>query len=231
MRDSDLPQFLAAALAACLLLTASFEAAAQAKPDQNRDRETIRRLQQQLSKAQQDAVAVRGEKDALEKQLAAQKDELEKQRAELPRAQAAAGRERKEKLVVESELEKLKATLAERDKALADARARGDELARKEREALVVIGERDRGVKAYQADLARQNQEIVACEARNAKLYDLNVEILERYRTKSVAEVLAREERVTGLKNVEVFNIVQEYRDKLDAQRIDPPAGAARPRP
>lgn len=221
MRDSDLPQFLVAALAACLLLMASLEAAAQAKPDQNRDRETIRRLQQQLSKAQQDAVAVRGEKEAMEKQLAAQKDELEKQRAELPRAQAAAGRERKEKLAVEAELEKLRAQLAERDKALAEARARGDDLAGKERNALAVISERDRGIKAYQEDLARQNREIVACEAKNAKLYDLNVEILDRYRTKSVAEVLAREERITGLKNVEVFNVVQEYRDKLDAQRIE----------
>jgi chromosome segregation ATPase len=231
MRDSDLPQFLAAALAACLLLMASLEAAAQAKPDQNRDRETIRRLQQQLSKAQQETVAVRGEKEALEKQLAAQKDEVEKQRAELPRAQAAAGRERKEKLAAEAELEKLRAQLAERDKTLAEARARGEELAAKERNALAVIAERDRGLKAYQADLARQNREIVACEARNAQLYGLNVEILDRYRTKTVAEVLAREERITGLKNVEVFNVVQEYRDKLDAQRIDTPAGAAKTRP
>ena len=221
MRASDLPQFLAAALAACLLLMLVVDARAQAKPDQSRDRETIRRLQQQLSRVQQDVVAVRGEKEALEKQLAAQKDELEQQRAELPRARAAAGRERKEKLAVEAELEKLRAQLVERDKALAEARARGEELAGKERNALAVVAERDRGLKAYQADLARQNKEIAACEAKNAALYDLNVEILDRYRTKSVAEVLAREEPLTGLKNVEVFNIVQEYRDKLDAQRVN----------
>jgi chromosome segregation ATPase len=223
MRDSDLPQFLAAALAAVLLVMLSLDATAQQKPE-NRDRETIRRLQQQLSKAQQDATAVRGEKEAVEKQLAAQKDELEKQRAELPKAQSAASRERRDKQAAEAELDKLKAQLAERDKALAELRARGEEAAGRERDALRVIGERDRGLKVYQDDLARQNKEIVACETKNAQLYALNVEILERYRTKTVAEVLAREERITGLKNVAVFNVVQEYRDKLDAQRVDRPA-------
>jgi hypothetical protein len=46
-----------------------------------------------------------------------------------------------------------------------------------------------------------------------------------------VADVLAREEPFTGVKNVEVFNVVQEYRDKLDAQRVIPPAGGAVSRP
>ena len=221
MRDSDLPAFIAAGLIACALVVASVDARAQSKPD-NRDRETIRRLQQQLQKAQQDAAAVRTEKEGVEKQLAAQKDELEKQRAELPRAQAEASRERRQKSVLEAEVEKLKAQLAERDKALAEARTRGDDLVQKERQTLATLAERDRGIKVYQEDLARQNREILACEAKNAKLYELNLEIMQRYRNVTSADVALRSEPFTGLRNVEVFNIVQEYRDKLDAQRITP---------
>jgi chromosome segregation ATPase len=230
MHDSDLPRFIAAALVACVLVLFAVEGRAQSKPD-NRDRETIRRLQQQLQKSQQDAAALRGEKDALEKQLAAQKGELEKQRAELPKAEAEASRERRQKQSVQAELEKLKAQLAEREKSLAEARARGDELAKKERDALGVIAERDRGIKSYQSDLARQNKEILACEAKNAQLYQLNVEILDRYRNVTVADVMARQEPFTGIKNVEAFNVVQEYRDKLDAQKIGAPAGGAPARP
>jgi chromosome segregation ATPase len=231
MHDSEERIPLAALIVAALLLLFANDALAQAAKQGDRDRETIRRLQQQLQKAQQDAAGARNEKAELEKQLAAQKDELEKQRAELPKAQGEASRERGRRQSAEGEAEKLKAQLAERDKALAEARARGDDLARRERDALAVIAERDRGLKAYQADLGRQNKEILACEAKNAQLYALNVEILERYRTKSVADVLAREEPFTGLRNVEVFNVVQEYRDKLDGQRVVPPAGGAVSRP
>jgi chromosome segregation ATPase len=221
---------LPACFAAGVLLGAA-DAAAQAAKAENRDRETIRRLQQQLQKAQQDTTVVRGEKEALEKKLAEQKGELDKQAEALPKAQAEAGRERREKAALQAELDKLKAQLADREKSLAEAKALGDELAGKERTAVATIGERDRSVKTYQTDLARQNKEIVACEAKNAKLYELNVELVERYRTKSVQDALLQKDPFTGIKDVEVFNIVQEYRDKLDAQRVETPAAIAPPRP
>lgn len=221
---------LALAVGFALALSAAAPAQAQQKRD-DRQAEAARRMQQQLQKAQQELAAMRGEKEALEKKLKDQSAELEQQREELPKAQAEAGAERRAKNALRTELDALKAQLAERDKALAEAKARGEELAGKERTALGVIAERDRSVKAYQADLARQNREIVACEAKNAKLYELNVELLDRYRGVTVGDVLARRDPLTGIGNVEVFNVVQEYRDKLEAQRIAPAGTAPLSRP
>jgi chromosome segregation ATPase len=67
------------------------------------------------------------------------------------------------------------------------------------------------------ADLAHQD---AACEGNNRKLYQLNVNLLERYRKKGVFDALLQHEPVTGLNDVEMQNIIQKYRDENDAQRI-----------
>ena len=74
------------------------------------------------------------------------------------------------------------------------------------------------------ADLAHQD---AACEASNRKLYQLNVDLLERYRKKGVFDALLQHEPMTGIKDVETQNIVQKYRDELAAQKI-PDAGGKR---
>jgi len=65
--------------------------------------------------------------------------------------------------------------------------------------------------------MTRQNG---VCEAGNRKLYQLNVELLERYKKKSVFDAVLQHEPLTGLKDVEMQNIIQKYRDEIDAQRI-----------
>lgn len=74
------------------------------------------------------------------------------------------------------------------------------------------------------ADLAHQD---AACEASNRKLYQLNVDLLDRYRKKGVFDALLQHEPVTGIKDVDTQNVVQKYRDELAAQKI-PDAGGKR---
>jgi hypothetical protein len=50
------------------------------------------------------------------------------------------------------------------------------------------------------------------------------VELLNRYRNKSVTDVIKQRDPVLGMGDVEMFNIVQDYRDKADAERFTPPA-------
>jgi len=58
------------------------------------------------------------------------------------------------------------------------------------------------------------------CTVKNAKLYDLNVELLKRYADKGVVDVVTGREPLTGLKRVELDNLVQDLQDKLDEQRV-----------
>jgi DNA repair exonuclease SbcCD ATPase subunit len=64
------------------------------------------------------------------------------------------------------------------------------------------------------------------CYDNNRKLLDLNREILAQYENKGVFDALRQKEPVTGLKQVEVENLVQDYRYKIDDLSVNAPAAA-----
>jgi len=72
-----------------------------------------------------------------------------------------------------------------------------------------------------QAALAQRGQALGSCETKNGKLYELNREILAQYRDKDFLDALVQVDPLTGIKSVQVENFLEEYRDKLDAQRIE----------
>lgn len=61
-----------------------------------------------------------------------------------------------------------------------------------------------------------QAELIQSCDAKNAELVEVNRELLDRYRKKGVFDALLQREPITGLKRVELENIVQDYQDRLD---------------
>lgn len=63
-------------------------------------------------------------------------------------------------------------------------------------------------------------------EGKNLKLYQTGRELMTRFEQKSYGEILAQKELFTGLKRVEIENLQEEYRNKLDEQKlIKPPGG------
>lgn len=59
-----------------------------------------------------------------------------------------------------------------------------------------------------------------ACSEHNIKMYNYTVELLDKYHKKGFVDILLQEEPVTQLKKVEVENIVQEYKSKIDQERL-----------
>jgi chromosome segregation ATPase len=64
------------------------------------------------------------------------------------------------------------------------------------------------------------------CYGNNQQLLDLNRELLERYQSKGVFAALSQREPFTGRKQVEVENLVQDYRYKIDDLTVNAPAAA-----
>ncbi len=60
------------------------------------------------------------------------------------------------------------------------------------------------------------------CRDQNEKMFQVNVELLERYRNKSVADVLEEKEPLFGFGRVELENQVQEYRFRLEDLQVTP---------
>ena len=67
-----------------------------------------------------------------------------------------------------------------------------------------------------EASLAETESELADSERKNMQLYQANVELLELYRKKGPIDGLFQREPVTGLKSVQIENILQEYRFKLE---------------
>lgn len=72
-----------------------------------------------------------------------------------------------------------------------------------------------------QIAVAQRGQALGSCETKNAKLYELNREILTQYRDKGPLDALVQADSIIGVKSVQIENLLEEYRDKLDAQRVE----------
>lgn len=90
------------------------------------------------------------------------------------------------------------------------------------------IAERDAMKADLEARLAEQTRLREETEAKNLKLYEYNVELMNVYASKGVMDSLLQREPFTGIKQVEIENILEEYSYKLDQQKVEPLPPAAR---
>ena len=67
-----------------------------------------------------------------------------------------------------------------------------------------------------QETVVSQAQQIETCESHNVKLLQVNHDLLGQYENKGFFDAMLQREPITGLKGVELENIVQDYQDRLD---------------
>lgn len=118
-----------------------------------------------------------------------------------------------ENAALKTELASLKAKKSGVEGALAKSTGRVEELQARLDEALAAKQKTEETA----ADRGRQLDQ---CSGKNAKLYDLNSELLRRYADKGLVDVLTHREPLIGLKKVEMENLVQDLQDKLDEQHL-----------
>lgn len=68
--------------------------------------------------------------------------------------------------------------------------------------------------------LKAQTNNFSTCYTNNQKLYAVNRELLDLYRRKGIVDTLKQKEPFTGLKEVEVENLIQDYQYQLDDLKI-----------
>jgi chromosome segregation ATPase len=67
---------------------------------------------------------------------------------------------------------------------------------------------------------AKQKIDLTTCESKNKKLYQANLEMGERYENKSCTDTESQKDGITGLKQAEIENILEEYNRKIDGLRV-----------
>jgi chromosome segregation ATPase len=190
-------------------LAAIGPAAAQGQsPTESRLREALRSTTVQLRTAEDDRARLQASEAALKEEVASLRRELATPR---PRSGAASARE----------VGGLRRELAEANRRLEEQvqvnRAAAESLSKCQ-----VAGQEDARARAQlQAEIAASRKEIAAAQAKNARLYQVGKEIIEWLSSKGVATALWAREPFLGLKRVELENVAEGYRDRLQEQRLE----------
>ena len=70
------------------------------------------------------------------------------------------------------------------------------------------------------SNLTQKGKVLEVCETKNTKLYSFGLELVRLYDKPSTYQAILRTEPFTQLKRVELENILQDYHDKIDEQRV-----------
>lgn len=213
------------AAVAAILLAVSLPAPAQQEPNKQaaRERELLRRAQAAQKQAEEAKAAIEQEKAKVEAEAKAAKAQVAKTAGAVARErkrgdelQASLDAVTRERAVLASDKELLAGKLAQTEARLKDtlrdlAGVR-DALAASEKELAQV-----RQVAALQAKSVR------ICEDKNLKLYGVTTEVMAKYRDQGFWDAVKRKEPFTGLRQVEVENLLEEYRDRAAEARVEVP--------
>jgi chromosome segregation ATPase len=173
-----------------------------------RAHEMLRRTQEALRQAQSDNAVLTQAKSDLDAKLREATRQLDATRSGLSAAQGS---------------------LHSVQTQQADLQGRFDDASARLAATSTKLSETARALAAREAELAGTRQKLeqsqaanASCEDKNGKLYTYGQEILDRYQRKGVWAALRQQEPVFGLKQVEIENVVQEYKLKMADERLKP---------
>jgi len=190
----------------------------------------VARAQQLLKKVAAEKQQLEGEilklRDELAKKDAEHKKELEQlhdegiaREATIEEAQAALTESQKSNLGLQGQLRNTQSSLGKIQGSLQEMT---QQKADTEAKLADTIAKCEANIAELKGKLAEQTRWREDAEAKNLKLYEYNVELMNVYARKGVMDSLLQREPFTGIKSVEVENILEEYSYKLDGQKVDP---------
>ena len=208
-----------------MLCTLGIAGNASAAVDDKKDRDAQRKLRLMMQSMEQEKAVLASEKNSLSGQV----ESLNKQVSDLKNSSASVSRKKDARVVaLENELLAVKESNLSLSSKLQTTQSSLEELTARHQTSLqdlqASVEQGDEYKMKFQesvSNVSRQSQLIEMCEKKNMALYDLNVEILDRYRNKGVWSALLQAEPFTQIKKVEINNILQEYKEKLDDQKME----------
>jgi chromosome segregation ATPase len=210
-------KLMALVLLACT--AASHVALAQEKPGA-REREALRRVQAQLQTVQQAQTALQEklrttdeEKSELEKRIKGVQSRASAEAQKSKELQSTLDAAQAENKTVQAENRSVQAANTELEQRLKTALER---VAVLEKE----LAQTSAQLKASEGALIGRNRQVNGCEKRNAELYGLGRKLIEQCRDNSAVGASQVMDHVTGAKRVAFEALMEDYRDKLDSERL-----------
>ena len=225
--EAKLPRPLGVLMLALLVGISSLPPHAEASDKTaNRERAALRRVQQQLSQTQGQIGTLEQEKTQLAEDLDKAQKSSKEMEGKTAGLQHALGEGKRQQTVLGKELAATKAELSTTKQLLAEAQKSLSATGSKLTETTQTLQKTDTEKRTLETIKTRNERDIASCEQKNVALYQVGRSLMDRFEKKTCAETLAQKEPFTGIKRVETENLLEEYRDKLDEQKlIKPPGG------
>lgn len=198
--------------ALCLIAPAPVVFAQAARSGGNANAQVMLQMQQ-----------LAAERTALQTENARLKAELETLRKEGDKVKAGQTGASRRVQELTAAAERTAAARDASEKEAQQLKERTQELVDKFRETVQVLRETETSFAAARNSLATRDQELQSCRSRNAALYKLNGEVLQRLEGRGAFSSLARAEPFTRLKRIELENLVDDMQSQADDQK-DPGA-------
>lgn len=176
--------------------------------------QTERRLDRGMAALEEENQALQARADALLKEkegMASENKGLKSKMDALAASAAALEKGRASSEARAASCESKSAQLAER---LTRVEAARDELDRSQKQTSRSLQDREKELKAL-------DKKYDLCVDNNVRLYGIGGELLKRYEQKGVLGTLLQEEPFTRIKKVQLEKLVQDYRDRIDRQKIE----------
>lgn len=186
----------------------------------SREREALKRAQQQVQQ-------IRQEKAGLEEKLGGFEQEKDKLAGQLSGAQARAKSAASKSQQLQTELDAatrdkqaLETQKTDLERQLAELTTKHTELVAKQTATERELAQ-TRSLKVQtESSLQSRVQQLASCEDKNIKLYSHGRNLIKQCTDRSATDTVLRLEPFTGIKRVQMENLLEEYRDKLDAQKL-----------
>ncbi len=212
-----------------VMFTLGLAGNAAADSGDKKEREALRKMRLMIQTFEQEKSALQQENNSLNekvKALGSQVGDIKSaSTGQIRKKDARLGEVEKELVAVKQENQFLVAKLQSTQQSLEELTLKHKEVVQAAQNSLqdgVKQGEEyNNKIKEAEVKISQQSQAIDMCEKKNLALYNLNMEILEKYKSKGVWGSFIQAEPFTQIKRVEIENTLQEYKDKLDSQKME----------
>jgi chromosome segregation ATPase len=209
MKSSLTPQNLLQAAILIMACATTIDAIAATDNDA-KDKQAVHRMQLQLHAAQQEKTELADQVEVLKKQVS----ELEAKRAALEKKLNGQSRQI-------SELSDKQLSDKQQQAELSDKYQETEKkLKLMEQQYATTSNNLQQTQMEKEQEKKKLDGDIQVCEKKNSELYLLSVKLMDKYQAKGVLDAIRQAEPFTQLEKVRIENLLQEYRDKSDANRI-----------
>jgi Skp family chaperone for outer membrane proteins len=172
------------------------------------------RVMQQIQALTSERASLQAENAKLEQELQQLKKDLQKSGSE-----RAAAENRAKALAANAS--RGEATSKQAEEQLERTRAQMQELVAKFRETANTLRDVETDRATVKSQLGAKERELNTCIDRNAALYNLNAEVLDRMESRGFWSSVTEREPFTKLKRVELENLIDGYKYRADELRLE----------